>query len=126
MVQKTPSNSGNPTALNFDSISIQAIVLSVILLVLAAIHLYMLITSFSGAMLVSFIIYLVFMGVTVYDTECLVRGDCNVWAWIRTVLYTILPVILIVVLFHRIGQGNTAQGGTERETADEKNEKEEK
>ncbi len=28
----------------------------------------------------------------------MVRGNCNVWSWVRTVLYILLPVVLLVVL----------------------------
>ena len=33
----------------------------------------------------------------IYDTDCLTSGNCNIWSWIRTVLYAILPVLGIVL-----------------------------
>lgn len=33
-----------------------------------------------------------------YDTECLVRGQCHGWSWIRTIVYSIMPVALVVML----------------------------
>lgn len=39
-----------------------------------------------------------------YDINCLVVGNCNVWSWIRTVLYLITVIsyiaIIILILVH--------------------------
>lgn len=36
------------------------------------------------------------LALMVYDTHCLTRGQCEVWSWIRTILYAILPTIAII------------------------------
>jgi predicted tellurium resistance membrane protein TerC len=33
-----------------------------------------------------------------YDINCLVVGNCNVWSWIRTLLYVVFSVISVVVI----------------------------
>jgi len=33
-----------------------------------------------------------------YDTNCLTKGYCGVWSWIRTVLYIIFPVISLITM----------------------------
>jgi hypothetical protein len=33
----------------------------------------------------------------VYDTACLTSGQCTVWSWVRTVLYAIIPILIIVI-----------------------------
>lgn len=43
-----------------------------------------------------FILSVLFYAVTVYDTECLVVGNCHAWSWIRTILYLIIPTIYVV------------------------------
>jgi preprotein translocase subunit SecG len=44
------------------------------------------------------LVFLPFSALVVYDTECLVRGNCMEWAWIRTTLYALLPVIFLILL----------------------------
>jgi len=34
----------------------------------------------------------------IYDTKCLVEGNCNTWAWIRTIFLLIVPIIAVVIL----------------------------
>ena len=34
----------------------------------------------------------------VYDTDCLVTGGCYVYSWIRTILYLISIIIVIIVM----------------------------
>lgn len=33
-----------------------------------------------------------------YDTACLSDNNCGVWSWIRTVLYIIVPCILLITI----------------------------
>jgi hypothetical protein len=38
---------------------------------------------------------IMFYVLILYDTNCLTKGECFVWSWIRTILYAILPIIYI-------------------------------
>lgn len=38
------------------------------------------------------------VAIITYDTHCLTAGYCDVWSWVRTILYCILPVIMIIIL----------------------------
>lgn len=46
--------------------------------------------------IIGLFIWLIFVVLLIYDTDCLTTGNCNVWSWIRTILYLILPVLGIV------------------------------
>jgi preprotein translocase subunit SecG len=48
--------------------------------------------------LVWLLVALPFSALLLYDTECLVRGNCSAWAWVRTTLYILLPVIFIILV----------------------------
>lgn len=52
--------------------------------------------------LVIFVISLLVCWITVFDTNCLVQGQCNIWAWIMVVIRIIFFAanILIAVLFY--------------------------
>jgi hypothetical protein len=41
-------------------------------------------------------IWLITIPLLTYDTHCLTDGPCGVWSWIRTVLYCITPVVVIL------------------------------
>jgi uncharacterized membrane protein len=41
-----------------------------------------------------------------YDTECLVGGNCHIWSWIRTILYSIMPTIIIIILLLSMTSNN--------------------
>lgn len=56
---------------------------------------------------VAFFFWLIFIALLIYDTDCLTTGNCNVWSWIRTILYAILPVLGIV--FMVLGYRHQAQ-----------------
>lgn len=43
------------------------------------------------------VLHVLLMGIAVYDTECLVRGGCTVWSWVRTIFYSIVPVLFIII-----------------------------
>ena len=42
------------------------------------------------------IFYLAFIALLVYDTNCLTKGTCGTWSWIRTILYVIFPIISLI------------------------------
>lgn len=81
-------------------ITIQAFIIAIIYLILIIIGL---IASFKNHAYVSGIISaifaLLFTALLVYDTNCLTSGNCNVWSIVRTVLYLILPIIVLVIMF---------------------------
>lgn len=45
----------------------------------------------------SFLLSLGLIALVSYDTLCLTQGNCGVWSWIRTVIYILIPVILIIM-----------------------------
>lgn len=47
---------------------------------------------------IAFFMWLIFIALLIYDTDCLTSGNCNIWSWIRTILYAILPVLGIVFM----------------------------
>lgn len=55
------------------------------------------------------IITLIYVALLIYDTNCLTAGQCNVWSWIRTVLYLILPIIIIIAEISMIRQFRNAK-----------------
>ena len=44
------------------------------------------------------LVSLPFSALVLYDTECLVRGNCDVWSWVRTTLYALAPIIWIILV----------------------------
>jgi uncharacterized membrane protein (DUF485 family) len=54
--------------------------------------------QWSTGAIVGLIFYVLFVALTTYDTECLVKGNCVVWSWIRTVLYTFFPTIILIFI----------------------------
>jgi type VI protein secretion system component VasK len=82
----------------------QAWVLLVVYIISTIITTYQLRKSSPGV-IVGFVIgWLVFICILVYDTNCLVVGDCRVWSWVRTFFYLIVPIIVIVLFFLFIGK----------------------
>jgi phosphotransferase system glucose/maltose/N-acetylglucosamine-specific IIC component len=78
---------------------IQAWILLIVYIISTAISAYLLRKSSPG-LIAGFVIgWLVFICFLVYDTNCLVQGDCRVWSWVRTFFYLIIPVIVIVLFF---------------------------
>jgi hypothetical protein len=67
-------------------------ILCVIVIFLAFSNLGMSSTSF--VLTISMIVYVAFM---VFDTNCLVMGQCGVYAWVRTALWSIIPLIAIII-----------------------------
>lgn len=39
-----------------------------------------------------------FAWLIVYDTDCLTQGQCTVWSWIRTMLYVLFPVLMLILV----------------------------
>jgi FtsH-binding integral membrane protein len=58
--------------------------------------------------LIWLLVALPFSAILLYDTECLLRGNCSAWAWVRTTLYILLPAIFLILLVLRLGSGKKA------------------
>ena len=52
----------------------------------------------SGSSVFGCLCTLLAIGIMTFDTDCLTSGSCEIWSWIRTILYIIVPVIAILVL----------------------------
>jgi hypothetical protein len=52
---------------------------------------------FSAGLAIGLVFSLLFIAITTYDTECLVKGQCIAWSWIRTILYILFPTIIIIM-----------------------------
>lgn len=84
--------------------STQAWVVAIVYLLCIVIGIVGSITSKTFTMwsaLGAFVGILVLLLVT-YDTACLTNGYCGAWSWVRTVLYVIVPVIVLVIFFFAI------------------------
>lgn len=46
--------------------------------------------------IIFYIIWISLLALIVYDTQCLTSGECNIWSWVRTVIYAILPCLSII------------------------------
>jgi len=57
-----------------------------------------------------------------YDINCLVVGNCNLWSWIRTVLYLLVVVLSIVVTVLSLVRKD--KSNEKKEKKEEKEEKE--
>ena len=47
---------------------------------------------------ISLIFQLALILLFVYDTDCLTRGGCGVWSWIRTILNVIFPIVFLIII----------------------------
>lgn len=60
-------------------------------------------SGFSVPVIVSIFIQSLWMILLIYDTKCLVEGNCNTWAWVRTILMLLIPAILIILMTAKAG-----------------------
>ena len=76
----------------------QALILAVILGTLLIVSNIILVAhkAFGPDAMLSALIGAAVIALMVYDTDCLTRGQCHGWSWIRTALYSIVPVIAII------------------------------
>lgn len=44
------------------------------------------------------VVWFIYVFMMIYDTNCLVNGNCVVWAWIRTVMYVLIPIVIVILL----------------------------
>jgi hypothetical protein len=59
--------------------------------------------GFNVPVIVSIFIQSLWMILLIYDTKCLVEGNCNTWAWVRTILMLLIPAILIILMTAKAG-----------------------
>lgn len=110
-----------------EKFSPQAVLLTVVLLILSVIMGYLTFSS-DGAVapkIVVYIFWLISCAVFIYDTYCLVNGDCHTWSWIRTILYIIGPIIFMIIFFvsmAKVNELNNKVKESENEKLKEKNE----
>lgn len=78
----------------------QAIVIFSVFLILAILSTIIMIKGKVDAyrIVISVLAWLASALLMAFDTNCLSAGQCDVWSWIRTSLYIILPVILIILM----------------------------
>lgn len=81
------------------NLSPQAITLAIVYVVVIIVSLSSSIwyKMFSPMTLVNLFISIMFFILILYDTNCLTKGECYVWSWIRTILYGAISIISIVL-----------------------------
>jgi len=79
-------------------LSTQAILLSVVLGVLTIFMAVGTFMNYTEESLGGLILMVLLFAVSIYDTECLATGPCSTWSWIRTVLWCIIPIFMIVLV----------------------------
>lgn len=57
-------------------------------------------SSFQWSGLFSIILFIFISLLTIYDTDCLTVGGCTTWSLVRAILYSIIPVIVIVLVLY--------------------------
>jgi hypothetical protein len=62
--------------------------------------------QFTASYVIGLLVTLLFIGLLTYDTACLTVGNCGVWSWIRTILYIIIPIIVIILVISSFFQKN--------------------
>jgi hypothetical protein len=81
-------------------ISIVLTVMTILLITVAAVNKALGVNS-----IVPLIFWILSIFLLSYDTECLVGGNCRIWSWIRTILYSIMPTIIIIIILVSIPKG---------------------
>ena len=56
--------------------------------------------SFKWAELFSLLLLVALYVLIIYDTDCLTVGGCTTWGLVRAIFYSIIPVIMIVLVFY--------------------------
>jgi hypothetical protein len=57
--------------------------------------------------IVMFALFLCYILLLVYDTDCLTAGECSIWSWIRTVLYVIFPVLFLIFYLYMMSASDS-------------------
>ena len=86
-------------------------ILTIVFVVMAAIS-----KSLNAFGIIAVLIWIVQVVILCYDTECLVAGNCHVWSWIRTILYLIVPtIVLIFVIIEMVKKGKNKNNSKKQE-----------
>lgn len=56
--------------------------------------------SFKWTEFLSLVLLVVLYLLIIYDTDCLTVGGCTTWGLVRAIFYSIIPVVMIVLLFY--------------------------
>ncbi len=83
--------------LNPFKLSPQALTLAIIYIIVLFIGIFFTFwyKLFTPMYVLTTFVTIMFYVLILYDTNCLTKGECFVWSWIRTILYAILPIIYI-------------------------------
>ena len=60
--------------------------------------------GFNAWTVIGLLFSILFMALSVYDTHCLTSGNCTVWSWIRTGIYVLMPIILLILWMFSFGK----------------------
>lgn len=82
----------NPFKLSPQAITL-AVIYSLVLFIMVFITFWF--RMFTPMSVLNFFITIMFFVLILYDTNCLTKGECYVWSWIRTILYAITPIVFI-------------------------------
>lgn len=62
--------------------------------------------ALSFGMILPVLIWIALIALMVYDTNCLTAGECGVWSWIRTIIFTLIPILMIVLIVFVLSSGS--------------------
>lgn len=94
-----------------NKMSPQAILLTVVLGILTIFMAVVTFMNFTIEGLVTLIFWIILFAVSIYDTQCLVQGNCFAWSWVRTVLWAIIPIIMIAVIISALARNKKLRMG---------------
>lgn len=66
--------------------------------------------AFTAADILAYFLYVVILIMLAYDTHCLSSGRCDVWSWIRTTIYCIIPVLFLLMLLYSLATNKNEDG----------------
>lgn len=81
--------------------SIQAWIILILATIAAIVTIHSMISAKLPTMVIFpiAIVWIISVPLTTYDTHCLTAGNCNVWSWIRTLLYSLTFISIIMSVF---------------------------
>lgn len=56
--------------------------------------------SFKWTEFLSLVLLVLLYLLIIYDTDCLTVGGCTTWGLVRAIFYSIIPVIMILIVFY--------------------------
>jgi hypothetical protein len=77
----------------------QSFVLGIMLTIVAVISLITTLIkgAFTASYVLAFVVTVLMALLTLYDTDCLVMGNCTIWSWMRTAIYAAVPLLLVLM-----------------------------